>query len=217
MPAPSREANSQPSSISSNKKPSQVSKQTAKQTPSNQKQGTSKLPRKVSAQLSNASDSVSSVTSSIKDRLDDLLDSEVETVSVSSETLDHDGRVFSHRHLQQDNLSLNGDTFPCDSDEIDALKSMVANSPVELPCRIMPPDILSETPYLSKHSVGIQVEDDSNLKAIQDLKDKGRHLHELLKQRTELCWQLQNQIDDNSIDFVAASIMTLAVVRKVRI
>ena len=189
--------------------------QAVKQTPSSQKQGTSKLPRKVSSQLSNASDSVS-VTSSIKDQdlLEDL-DSELDAVSAHSEASDSDTRVFSNRHSQQDNLSLNGD-IPFDYDETDASKSMVANSPVDVPCRIMPPDILSETPYLSKHSVGIQVEDDSHLKAIRDLREKGHHLHELIKQRTELCWQLQNQIDDNSVDFVAASVTILAVARKVR-
>ena len=213
---PSKEANKQPSSISSNKKPLQGVKQTPKQTPSSQKQGTSKLPRKVSGQPSNASDSVS-VTSSTKeqDLLDDLLDSEADTVSTRSESVDHDAVVFSNRHLQQDNPSLNGD-IPFDSDETDASKSMVAGSPFDVPCRIMPPDILNETPYLSQHSVGIQVEDDSDLKAIRDLKEKGQNLHELIKQRTELCWQLQNQIDDNNVDFVAASVMILAVVHKVR-
>lgn len=193
----------------------QAVKQTPKQTPSSQKQGTSKLPRKVSSQHSNASDSVS-VTSSIKDQdlLEDL-DSEVDGLSARSEASDHDARVFPNRPSQQDNISLNGD-IPFDSDETDASKSMVADSPVDVPCRIMPPDLLSETPYLSKHSVGIQVEDDSHLKAIRDLKEKGKHLHELIKQKTELCWQLQNQIDDNGVDFVAASVMILAVVRKVR-
>ncbi|KAL9973046.1 hypothetical protein ACROYT_G019453 [Oculina patagonica] len=210
---PSKEANSKPSSISSNKKPVQAVKQTLKQTPSSQKQGTSKLPRKVSSQHSNASDSVS-VTSSVKDQelLEDL-DSEVDALSARSEASDHDARVFPNRHLQQDNISLNGD-IPFDSDETDASKPMVADSPVDVPCRIMPPDLLSETPYLSKHSVGIQVEDDSHLIAIRDLKEKGKHLHELIKQKTELCWQLQNQIDDNSVDFVAASVMILSVVRK---
>jgi len=215
---PSKEANNQPSSVSSKKKPSQAvkqtSKQTPKQTPSSQKQGTSKLPRKVSSQPSNASDSIS-VTSSTKDQdlLDDLVDSEADTVSTRSESVDHDTIGFSSR--QQDNRSLNGD-IPFDSDEIDAAKSMVAGSPFDVPCRIMPPDILNETPYLSQHSVGIQVEDDSNLKAIKDLKEKGQHLHELIKQRTELCWQLQNQIDDDNVDFVAASLMILAVVHKVK-
>lgn len=217
MGIPSKEANNQPSSISSNKKPSQGVKQTPKRSPTSQKQGTSKLPRKVSAQPSNASDSVS-VTSSIKDQdlLDDLVDSEADAASTRSESVDHDAIVFSNRHLQQDNPSLNGD-IPFDSDEIDAAKSMVAGSPFDVPYRIMPPDILNETPYLSRHSVGIQVEDDSNLKAIKDLKEKGQNLHELIKQRTELCWQLQNQIDDNNVDFVAASVMVLAVVHKVRI
>lgn len=211
---PSKETNKQPSSISSNKKPLVGVKQTPKQT-SSQKQGTSKLPRKVSAQPSNASDSVS-VTSSTKDQdLDDLLDSEADTVSARSESVGHDAIVFSNRHLQQDNPSLNGD-IPFDSDETDASKSMVAGSPFDVPCRIMPPDILNETPYLSQHSVGIQVEDDGNLKAIKDLMEKGQNLHELIKQRTELCWQLQNQIDDNNIDFVAASLMILSVVHKVR-
>lgn len=217
---PSKEANSQPSSVSSNKKPlqgvRQTPKQTPKQTPSSQKQATSKLPRKVSAQPSSASDSVS-VTSSTKDQdlLDDLLDPEADGVSARSESVDLDAVVLSNRHLQQDNPSLNGD-IPFDSDETDASKLMVAGSPFDVPCRIMPPDILSETPYLSQHSVGIQVEDDSNLKAIKDLKEKGKNLRELIKQRTELCWQLQNQIDDNNVDFVAASVMILAVVRKVR-
>ena len=192
-------------------------KPTPKQSPTSQKQGTSKLPRKVSAQPSNASDSVS-VTSSIKDQdlLDDLVDSEADAVSTRSENVDHDAIIFSNRQLQQDNPSLNGD-IPFDSDEIDAAKSMVAGSPFDVPCRVMPPDILNETPYLSQHSVGIQVEDDSNLEAIKDLKEKGQNLHELIKQRTELCWQLQNQIDDNNVDFVAASVMVLAVVHKVRI
>lgn len=173
-------------------------KQNAKPTPSTQKQGTSKLPRKVSAQLSNASDSAS-VTSSVKDQdnLEDLHDTEIDTVSVSTETSEQDGRALSQGHLQQD--------------EIDAK----VISPVEGPCMIMPPDILSETPYLSKHSVGIQVEDDSDLKTIQVLKEKGRHLHELVKQRTDLCWQLQDQIDEDSADFVAASVMILSVVHKV--
>ena len=216
MGIPSKEANNQPSSVSSNKKPSQTVKQTPKQTPSSQKQGTSKLPRKVSAQPSNASDSIS-VTSSTKDQdlLDDLLDSEAEVVSACSEPVNHDAIGFSNRHFQQDNPSLNGD-IPFDSDEIDAAKSMIAGSPFDVPCRIMPPDILNETPYLSQHSVGIQVEDDSNLKAIKDLKEKGQNLHDLIKQRTELCWQLQNQIDDNNVDFVAASVMILAVVHRVR-
>ena len=216
MGIPSKEANNQPSSISSSKKPSQAVKQTPKQSPSSQKQGTSKLPRKVSAQPSNASDSIS-VTSSTKDQdlLEDLLDSEADTVSVRSESVDQDAIVFSNRHLQQDNPSLNGD-IPFDSEEIDAAKSTVAGTPFDVPCRIMPPDILNETPYLSQHSVGIQVEDDSSLKAIKDLKEKGQHLHELIKQRTELCWQLQNQIDDDNVDFVAASVMILAVVHKVR-
>ena len=211
---PSKEANKQPSLISSKKKPLVGVKQTPKQT-SSQKQGTSKLPRKVSAQPSNASDSVS-VTSSTKDQdLDDLLDSEADTGLARSESLGHDAIVFSNRHLQQDNPSLNGD-IPFDSDETDASKSMVAGSPFDVPCRIMPPDILNETPYLSQHSVGIQVEDDGNLKAMKDLMEKGQNLHELIKQRTELCWQLQNQIDDNNIDFVAASLMILSVVHKVR-
>ena len=216
MGIPSKEANNQPSSVSSNKKPSQTVKQTPKQTPSSQKQGTSKLPRKVSAQPSNASDSIS-VTSSTKDQdlLDDLLDSEVEVVSARSEPVNHDAIGFSNRYFQQDNPSLNGD-IPFDSDEIDAAKSMIAGSPFDVPCRIMPPDILNETPYLSQHSVGIQVEDDSNLKAIKDLREKGQNLHDLIKQRTELCWQLQNQIDDNNVDFVAASVMILAVVHRVR-
>lgn len=188
-------------------------KQTPKRTPSSQKQGSSKLPRKVSSQLSSASDSIS-VTSSIKDQelLEDL-DSEIDAISARSEASDHYAKGL--RYSQQDNLSLNGD-IPFDSDETDASKSMVADSPVDILCRTMPPDILSETPYLSKHSVGTQVEDDSHLKTIRDLKEKGLHLHELIKQRTELCWHLQNQIDDNSADFVAASVMILAVVQKVR-
>lgn len=210
---PSKEANSKPSSISSDKRPLQAVKQTPKQTTSSQKQGTSKLPRKVSSQLSSASDSVS-VTSSIKDQdlLEDL-DSEIDAISARSEGSDHDAKGL--RYSQQDNLSLNGD-IPFDSDETDASKSMVAGSPLDVLCRTMPPDILSETPYLSKHSVATHVEDNSHLKTIRDLKEKGQHLHELIKQRTELCWQLQNQIDDNSADFVAASVMILAVVRKVR-
>ena len=165
-------------------------KQNAKQNmPSSYKQGTSKLPRKVSAQLSNASDSIS-VTSSVKDQdnLEDLHDSEIDAVSVSTETSDHDGRVSSHGYFQQD--------------EVDSK----AYSPIETPCRAMPPDILNETPYLIKHSVGIQVDDDSDLE----------HLKELVKQSTDLCWQLQKQIDEDSADFVAASVMILSLSRKVR-
>ena len=217
--APSRQPNRQQSSISSNKKPLQTPKQTTKQTPSSQKKGTSKLPRKVSGQLSNASDSVS-VTSSIKDQdhLDDFIDSEGDAISVNSDTVAHGARDVSSRNSQQDAFSLDGDIVPCDSDEIDGSTTVVlASSPLEVPCRAMPPDILSETPYLIKHSIGIQVEDASNLKTIQDLKEKAQHLNELLKQRMDLCCQLQNQIDDNSDDFVAASVMILTVVRKVRI
>lgn len=174
-------------------------KQNAKQMPSSCKQGTSKLPRKVSAQLSNASDSIS-VTSSVKDQdnLEDLHDSEIDAVSVSTETSDHDGRVSSHGYFQQD--------------EVDSK----AYSPIETPCRAMPPDILNETPYLIKHSVSIQVDDDSDLKTVQVLKDKGEHLKELVKQSTDLCWQLQKQIDEDSADFVAASVMILSLARKVR-
>lgn len=103
------------------------------------------------------------------------------------------------------------------SDENDGSTTMVfASSPLEVPCRTMPPDILSETPYLIKHSVGIQVEDVSHLKAIEDVKEKAQRLGELLKQRTELCGQLQDQIDCNSNDFVAASLLILTTVRKVR-
>lgn len=158
------------------------------------------MPKKLSAAPSNASDSAS-VTSSIKDQdnFDDLHDADIDTVSVSTDTSDHDTRLPSYRHLQQDETDGKGE------------------SPIEVPsCRIMPPDILSETPYLSKHSIGIQVEDDSDSKTIQALKEKGRHLHELVKQRTELCWQLQDQIDEDSLDFISASVMILSVVHKVR-
>lgn len=181
-----KDTKKQPTSVSVTKKPVQPVKQTAKQV-------TCKLPRKVSGQLSNASDSAS-VTSSIKDQdnLEDIHDPEIDAVSVRTEASDHDRRV-----LQQD--------------EIDAKVS----SPIGQPCRIMPPDILSETPYLSKHSVGVQVEDDSDLKTIQILKENGHHLRELVKQRTDLCWELQNQIDEDTIDFVAASVMILSLVHKV--
>lgn len=158
------------------------------------------MPRKLSAAPSSASDSAS-VTSSVKDQdnLDDLHDADIDTVSVSTDTSDHDTRLPSYGHFQQD--------------EADGK----VESPIEVPsCRIMPPDILSETPYLSKHSIGIQVEDDSDSKTIQALKEKGRHLHELVKQRTELYWQLQDQIDEDSLDFVSASVMILSVVHKVR-
>ena len=185
----------------SNKKPAaQTWKQITKQPPSNQRPGSSKLPRKLSAAPSNASDSAS-VASSLKDQdnLDDLHDADIDTVSVSTDTSDRDARLPSYGHFQQD--------------EADGK----VESPIEVPsCRIMPPDILSETPYLSKHSIGIQVEDDSDSKTIQALKEKGRHLHELVKQRTELCWQLQDQIDEDSLDFVSASVMILSVVHKVR-
>ena len=186
----------------STKKAVQPVKQNAKQAPSMYKQGSSKLPRKVSAQLSNASDSAS-VTSSVKDQdnLEDLHDSEIDAVSVSSEVSDRGGRVASHGHFQQD--------------EIDAK----VISPIEAPCRVMPPDILSETPYLnkqsSKQSIGVQVEDDSDLKTIQGLNEKTWHLHELVKQRTGLCWQLQDQIDEDSSDVVAASVVILSVAHKV--
>ena len=196
-----KEAKSRPAPISSNKKPaSQTGKQITKQPPSNQRPGSSKLPRKLSAAPSNASDSAS-VTSSLKDQdnLDDLHDADIDTVSVSTDTSDRDTRSLSYGHFQQD--------------EADGK----VQSPIEVPSfRIMPPDILSETPYLSKHSIGIQVEDDSDSKTIQALKEKGRHLHELVKQRTELCWQLQDQIDEDSLDFVSASVMILSVVHKVR-
>ena len=194
---PVKETKTQPSAVST-KKSVQPVKQNAKQMPSNHKQGTSKLPRKVSAQLSNASDSVS-VTSSVRDQdnLEDLHDSEIDALSVSTETSDHDGRVQSHGYFQQDEVDSKG------------------YSPLEMPYRVMPPDILSETPYLSKLSVGIQVGDDSDLKTVQGLKDKGEHLNELLKQQMDLCWQLQKQIDEDSVDFVAASVMILSVTHKV--
>ena len=196
-----KEAKNRPAPISSNKKPaSQTGKQTAKQPPPSQRPGSSKLPKKLSAAPSNASDSAS-VTSSIKDQdnLDDLHDADIDTVSVSTDTSDHDTRLPSYGHLQQDETDGKGE------------------SPIEIPsCRIMPPDILSETPCLSKHSIGIQVEDDSDSKTIQALKEKGQHLHELVKQRTELCWQLQDQIDEDSLDFISASVMILSVVHKVR-
>lgn len=182
----------------STKKAVQPVKQNAKQAPSMYKEGSSKLPRKVSAQLSNASDSAS-VTSSVKDQdnLEDLHDSEIDAVFVSTGASDRDGRVASHGHFQQD--------------EIDAK----VISPIEAPCRVMPPDILSETPYLSKHSIGVQVENDSDLKVIQGLNEKTWHLHELVKQRTDLCWQLQDQIDEDSSGFVAASVVILSAGHKV--
>lgn len=214
--APSKAVNRQPASASSNKKPLQVVKQRSKQTPASQKQGSSKLPKKISGQLSNASDSVS-VASSIRDQdhLDDFIDSEGDTVSVHSDTFSHSARDFSSRNSQQDNFSLEGDTALHNLDENDGSTTMVlASSPLEVPCRTMPPDILSETPYLIKHSVGIQVEDTSHLKAIEDVKEKAQHLSELLKHRTDLCSQLKDQIDNNSNDFVAASLLILTTSRK---
>ena len=156
----------------------------------------------MSAQLSNASDSAS-VTSSVKDQLDDNLedfrDTESNSGSMSPVKPDLSKRVSSEAHFAQD--------------ETDARVS----SPFEMSCRIMPPDLLSQTPYLSKHSIGIQVDDDSDdSKTTLSLKEKVQHLNEILKQRTDLCGRLQNQLDKDSKDFISVSIMILSVVSEVR-
>ena len=156
----------------------------------------------MSAQLSNASDSAS-VTSSVKDQLDDNLedfrDTESNSGSMSPVKPDLSKRVSSEVHFAQD--------------ETDARVS----SPFEMSCRIMPPDLLSQTPYLSKHSIGIQVDDDSDdSKTTLSLKEKVQHLNEILKQRTDLCGRLQNQLDKDSKDFISVSIMILSVVSEVR-
>lgn len=159
----------------------------------------------MSAQLSNASDSAS-VTSSVKDQLDDNLedfrDTESNSGSVSPDKPGLSKRVSSEAHFPQD--------------EVDARVS----SPFEMSSRIMPPDLLSQTPYLSKHSIGIQVDNDDvdgdDSKTILSLKEKVQHLDEILKQRTDLCGQLQNQLDKDSKDFITVSIMILSVVSEVR-
>ncbi|XP_074619535.1 uncharacterized protein LOC141878474 [Acropora palmata] len=202
IPGPVKDSRSQPSSISTKKIP-QVAKQNVKNHPTNVKQGSSKLPRKVSAQLSNASDSAS-VTSSVKDQLDDNLedfrDTESNSGSMSPVKPDLSKRVSSEVHFAQD--------------ETDARVS----SPFEMSCRIMPPDLLSQTPYLSKHSIGIQVDDDSDdSKTTLSLKEKVQHLNEILKQRTDLCGRLQNQLDKDSKDFISVSIMILSVVSEMQV
>ncbi|XP_067040730.1 microtubule-associated tumor suppressor 1-like isoform X2 [Acropora muricata] len=202
IPGPVKDSRSQPSSISTKKIP-QVAKQNVKNHPTNIKQGTSKLPRKMSAQLSNASDSAS-VTSSVKDQLDDNLedfrDTESNSGSMSPVKPDLSKRVSSEVHFAQD--------------ETDARVS----SPFEMSCRIMPPDLLSQTPYLSKHSIGIQVDDDSDdSKTTLSLKEKVQHLNEILKQRTDFCGRLQNQLDKDSKDFISVSIMILSVVSEMQV
>ena len=153
----------------------------------------------MSAQLSNASDSAS-VTSSVKDQLeDDIHDDEITSPSKAPEKSALNQGIVSDISSRQEDID-----------------SQVS-SPFEAPCRMMPPDLLSQTPYLIKQSIGVQVDSDSDSKTMQTLSEKVQHLHDLVKQRTDLCGQLQNQLDKSIMDFVTASVVILSAVSKVSV
>ncbi|XP_068701652.1 microtubule-associated tumor suppressor 1 homolog isoform X2 [Montipora foliosa] len=185
-------------SSASTKRVAQPAKKNVKEAPASVRHGASKLPRKVSGQLSNASDSAS-VTSSIKDQLeDDIHDDEITSPSKAPEKSALNQGIVSDISSRQEDIDVQ------------------VSSPFEAPCRMMPPDLLSQTPYLIKQSIGVQVDSDSDSKTMQTLSEKVQHLHDLVKQRTDLCGQLQNQLDKSTMDVVTASVVILAAVSKMQ-
>ena len=213
---PAKGTKAHPSSTSS-RPASQTLKHHARQSSSSQKHSPSKLPRKVSVN-STASDTVS-VASSNKDadHVEELDDRDQALISTG--TSEQDGGITLPRHLQQGSHKLSGATMVPKSSQMAADQEPQEDImyTIEMLPRTLPlaPDILSETPCLSRHSVGTQVEDEGHLGKIQDLREKEMHVHHLIKEHTDLLHQLQKKTRNNDVGILAASLVIFSVVRKV--
>lgn len=77
------------------------------------------------------------------------------------------------------------------------------------------PDILSETPEVNKHSVGVQIEDEEGKRALQELQSKAKDLEMLLRQQKDYCHSLEESVKEMDMDCIAAAIVMNVLGRKV--